>query len=116
MQKNGAPFRMPQVSPNPLFRAGDQLDDVEIEDGNGAVEVGTNHLLAVASHNTLSRGEVLRSEDGRRDNQGHVRSVHISSFQVASTLKSNKDFVTGEVRVFVDRETVAQGTNLLSSD
>lgn len=73
---------MPQVSPNPLFRAGDQLDDVEIEDGNGAVEVGTNHLLAVASHDSLSRGEVLRREDGRRDNQGHVGSIHVAGLQV----------------------------------
>ena len=107
---------MPQVSSNSLFQASDQLDDIEIEDGNGAVEVGTNHLLTVASHDTLSRGEVLRSEDGGCDNQRHVRSVDVSRLQVASTLKSNEDLVPGEVRVLVDGEAVAQGTNLLSAD
>lgn len=69
---------MPQVSSNLLFQAGDQLDDVEIKAGHGAVEVAADHLLAVASHDTLSWGEVLRSEDGGCDNQGHVRSVDVS--------------------------------------
>ena len=73
---------MPQVSPNLLFQASDQLDDVEIEDGNGAVEVRTDHLLAIPGHHALARSEVFRSEDGRRDNQGHVGSIDVSSLQV----------------------------------
>lgn len=70
---------MPQVSSNLLFQAGDQLDDVEIKAGHGAVEVGTNHFLAVPGHHALARSEVLRSEDGGCDNQGHVRCVDVSS-------------------------------------
>ena len=107
---------MPQVSPNPLFRAGDQLDDVEIEDGNGAVEVGTNHLLAVASHNTLTWGEVLRCKDGRCDNQRHIRCIDITGFQVASALEADEDLISGEVRILVDREAVAQCADLLCAD
>ena len=106
MQKNGAPERVPQVSSNLLFQASNQLDDVEIKTGHGAVEVRANHLLTVASHDTLSRGEVLRCEDGRRDNQGDIRGIYVTGFQVASTLKSNEDLVTREVRILVDRETV----------
>lgn len=73
---------MPQVSSNSLFQASDQLDDVEIEDGNGAVEVRTDHLLTIPGHHALTRSEVLRSEDGGRDNQGHVGSVDVAGLQV----------------------------------
>ena len=97
---------MPQVSPNPLFRAGDQLDDVEIEDGHGAVEVGTNHLLAVPGHDSLTWGEVLRREDGRCDNQRHIRSIDITGLQIASALEADEDLISGEVRILVDREAV----------
>ena len=116
MQKNEAPFRMPQVSSNLLFQAGDQLDDVEIKAGHGAVEVGTNHLLAVARHHAFTWGEVLRRKDGRCDNQRHVRSVDVSSLQVASALEADEDLISGEVRILVDREPVAQGADLLCAD
>ena len=60
--KRGTPKGAPRCGLN-LFR---RLDYVEILDGNRTIEVGTNHLLTVASHDTLTRGEVLRCEDSRR--------------------------------------------------
>jgi len=49
-----------------------RLDHVHVEARNSSVEVGTNHLLAVASHHALTWGEVLRSEDGRSHDERHV--------------------------------------------
>ena len=88
-----------------------RLDDVHIQACNCTVEVGTNHLLTVASHNTLTWGEVLWSEDCRCNDEGYIRSIYITGLKVATALITNKNLVAWEVRVLVDRETVAQCTN-----
>ena len=90
-------------------------DNVDVLNGNSTVEVVTNHLLAVASHDTLTWGEVLGSEDCRCDNEGYVRCVYVTSLEVATTLVTNKYLVAGEVGILVDCETVAKSTDLLST-
>ena len=91
-------------------------DDVHVEAGHGAVEVAADHLLAVAGHDTLSRCEVFRSEDRRSDDERDVRSVDVAGLEVAAALEADEDLVPGEVRILVDREAVAQGTDLLGAD
>ena len=80
---------------------------MKVHDCNCTVEVGTNHLLTVASQDTLTRGEVLRREDRRSDNQRHVWSVDIASLQVASALITDEDLIPWEVGILVDRKAIA---------
>ena len=93
-----------------------RLDDVHVEARNCTVEVGTNHLLTVASHDTLTWGEVLRCEDRRRYDERHVRSVDVAGLEVAATLVADEDLVPWEVRILVDSEAVAESTNLVGTD
>lgn len=91
-------------------------DDVHVEAGYGAVEVAADHLLAVASHHALTWGEVLGSEDGGSDDQWDVRSVDVAGLEVATTLVTDEDLVTGEVGVLVDCEAVAQAADGCCTD
>ncbi len=91
-------------------------DDVHVEAGYGAVEVAADHLLAVASHHALAWGEVLGGEDGGSDDQWHVRCVDVAGLEVATTLVTDKDLVTGEVGVLVDGEAVAQAADGCCTD
>jgi len=86
-------------------------DGCHVEAGDGAVEVATDHLLAVPCHDALTRSEVLRGEDGGGDNQRNVGSVDVAGLEVASTLEADEDLVPGEVRILVDREAVADCTD-----
>ena len=85
-----------------------KLDNVHVQTRDGAVEVAADHLLAVASHHAFAWGEVLWCEDCRGDNQGHVRRIYVTCFEVASTLVTDVDFVTWEVGVLVDGEAVGE--------
>jgi hypothetical protein len=92
------------------------LDDVHIETRDSSVEVRAHHLLAVAGHHALSRGEVLRREDRRGDDERDVRGVHVAGLEVGAALVADEDLVPGEVRILVDREAVAQRADLLGAD
>jgi len=91
-------------------------DNVHVHTGDCTVEVSANHLLTVASHNALTGCEVFWCEDGWGDDEWYVRSVDVTSLEVGTSLVTNKDLVAWEVGVLVDCETVAQGTNLFSTD
>ena len=82
------------------------LDDIHTQASDGSIEIVTNHLLAVSCHNSLPWCKVLGGEDGRSDDEGHVRSVDVASLKITATLVTDKDLVTREVGVFVDHETV----------
>ena len=100
----------------PLWTNSPRLDDVHIQTSDSTVEVRTNHLLSVASHDTLTWGEVLWSEDCRCDDKRYVWSIHITSFKVRTTFVSDQDLVAWEVRIFVNSESVRKITDLLSTD
>ena len=91
------------------------LDDVHVRNGDASIEVASNHLLTVAIHDTLTRGEVLRCKDRRSDDKRHVRSIDIASLKVASALVADEDLVPWEVRILIDREAVAKSTNILGT-
>lgn len=92
------------------------LDNVEVHDRNSTVEVRANHLLSVPGHNAFTRSEVFGSEDRRGDDEWDVRSVDVSSLQVAATLVTDEDLVPWEVRVLVDSEPVGQRSHRLSTE
>ena len=55
---------------------------MHIQAGNCTVEVGTNHLLTVASHHALTGCEVLWCEDSWGDDEWYVRSVNVTGLKV----------------------------------
>ena len=87
------------------------LDNVEIHNRNGTVEVVTNHLLTVTGHHALAGGEVVWVEDRRCNDERNVRSVDVTCLKVAASLVSNEDLVPWEVRILVDSEAVTQRTD-----
>ena len=91
-------------------------DYVHVEASHSAIEVAANHLLAITSHDTLTRGEVLGSKDGGSDNEWNVGSVDVTGLQVAAALEADEDLVAGEVRILVDGEAVAEGSDLLGAN
>lgn len=91
-------------------------DDVHVEHLHHAVEVASDHLLAVASHNTLTWREVFRCEDRWRNDEWNVWAVDVARLEVASALVSDKDLVPWEVRILVDREAVGNRSDVLCTD
>ena len=92
------------------------LNDVHIQNRDYTVKIRSHHLLPVPRHHTLSRCKVLRREDRRSHDEWDVRAIHIPGLQVAAALVAHEDPVPREVRVLVDREAVAEGTDRLGAD
>ena len=93
-----------------------KLDNVHVKTRDRAVEVAADHLLAVASHHTLTWGEILWREDGGSDDEWHVRSVDVAGLEVAAALVTDEDLVTGEVGVLVDCEAVGEAAHGCCTD
>jgi len=90
--------------------------DIHVETCDGSVEVGANHLLAVASHHALTWCEVFWCEDRWCHDEWNVWCVDVACLEVAAALVADEDLVTNEVRILVDCEAVAECTDRLCTD
>ena len=84
------------------------LDDVHVHAVYDAVEVGTYHLLTVASHDSLAGHEVFWSEDCGCSLQWDIWRVYVSAFKERRSATTNENHVAEEVRINDNVELLAQ--------